>query len=229
MITAEPTSGVVWHANRGAISLAATVKGRPAHVGLQHLGINAFERMLTVVERLQRLKRDVERRRTAYCLEPDAARASILLIGGRSEGGNNFNVVPAECRFTVDRRVNPEEDFDAEKRVLLEVFADARAQGIEIDVEVLQEGRPAVSPADSVPARALARSVADVTGTRPSFELCPGLLETRFYAARGIPAYAFGPGLLSVAHGPREFVKLRSILECAQVYALTAARVLASA
>ena len=32
--------------------------------------------------------------------------------------------------------------------------------------------------------------------------MCPGLLETRFYAAYGIPAFAYGPGLLTVSHGP---------------------------
>ena len=54
------------------------------------------------------------------------------------------------------------------------------------------------------------------------FEMCPGLLETRFYAARGIPAFAYGPGLLTVSHGPNEFVPIRNIAQCA-FYALTAA------
>jgi acetylornithine deacetylase/succinyl-diaminopimelate desuccinylase-like protein len=37
-----------------------------------------------------------------------------------------------------------------------------------------------------------------------------------------IPAYAYGPGLLSVAHGPNEYVDLRKIRDCAAIYALTA-------
>ena len=55
------------------------------------------------------------------------------------------------------------------------------------------------------------------------FELCPGLLEIRFYAERGIPAFAYGPGLLTVPHGPNEFVPIDRIVPCAEVYALTAA------
>jgi acetylornithine deacetylase/succinyl-diaminopimelate desuccinylase-like protein len=39
MLTPEPTSGVIWNANRGAITLQVTVKGRSAHVGLQHQGV----------------------------------------------------------------------------------------------------------------------------------------------------------------------------------------------
>ncbi len=49
MLTAEPTSGVAWNANRGAISLCVRVLGKAAHVGLQHQGANAFERMHEVV------------------------------------------------------------------------------------------------------------------------------------------------------------------------------------
>jgi acetylornithine deacetylase/succinyl-diaminopimelate desuccinylase-like protein len=44
---------VVWNANRGAITLEITVKGKSAHVGRQHEGVNAFERMLAVAQALQ--------------------------------------------------------------------------------------------------------------------------------------------------------------------------------
>jgi acetylornithine deacetylase/succinyl-diaminopimelate desuccinylase-like protein len=49
----------------------------------------------------------------------------------------------------------------------------------------------------------------------------PGLLEIRFYAAQGMPAFTYGPGLLSVAHGPNEYVDLRRIVDTAAIYALT--------
>jgi acetylornithine deacetylase/succinyl-diaminopimelate desuccinylase-like protein len=45
MLMPEPTSGVVWNANRGAISLRVSVRGKSAHVGLQHRGENSFEQM----------------------------------------------------------------------------------------------------------------------------------------------------------------------------------------
>jgi acetylornithine deacetylase/succinyl-diaminopimelate desuccinylase-like protein len=82
-------------------------------------------------------------------------------------------------------------------------------------------------PEDHSLARLLGRTIESVTGTLPAFEMCPGLLETRFYAARGIAAMAYGPGLLSVSHGPNEFVPVRNIRDCAAVYALVAAAALA--
>ena len=107
MLLPEPTSGVVWNANRGAITLEVTVRGRAAHVALQHQGTNAVERALPLLARLFDVKREL-----------DARGGSILLVGGRVDAGSNFNVVPAECRFTIDRRTDPGEDFDAEKQRL---------------------------------------------------------------------------------------------------------------
>jgi acetylornithine deacetylase/succinyl-diaminopimelate desuccinylase-like protein len=36
----------------------------------------------------------------------------------------------------------------------------------------------------------------------------------------------YGPGLLAVSHGPKEFVHIYRIVECASIYARTAAIVL---
>jgi len=226
MLLAEPTSGVVWNANRGAISLRVRVFGKPAHVGLQHQGENAFERMHKVVEKLQQLKNAVEKRTTRFSIGSAHRPNSILMLGGESGGGTNFNVVPAECCFTVDRRINPEEDLAREKRELLGVLQGCRNDGIPLEWEILQEASSASCNQEEVLGRALSGSVQVVTGEAPRFEMCPGLLETRFYSANGVPAYAYGPGLLSVAHGPNEYVDLRRMIESAAVYALTAMEVL---
>jgi acetylornithine deacetylase/succinyl-diaminopimelate desuccinylase-like protein len=226
MLTPEPTGGVVWNANRGAITLKVTVKGKPAHVGRQHEGVNAFEKMFEVVSAVQALKKEVETHVTTYQLSPAAARHSILMIGGRSDSGTNFNVVPDSAWFTIDRRINPEERLEGEKQRLLAVLDGARAKGIDLEVESLQEGASAGTPPGSKLEQALTRNIQEVTGKAPLVEMCPGLLETRFYAARGIPAFAYGPGLLTVSHGPNEFVPIERIVECAGVYAFTAPNLL---
>ena len=215
MLTPEPTGGVIWNANRGAISLRAIMRGKAAHVGRQFDGVNAFERALPAIIRLADIKKEVELRETLQNIAPAAARKSILLLGGRVDAGTNFNVTPDYCSFTIDRRLNPEEDLEEEKRRLCEAL-----EGFE--VEVLQEEPAAATSSEEPLGAILSRHITDVTGKKPSFEMCPGLLETRFYAAHGIPAFAYGPGLLTVSHGPNEFVPIRNISHCALIYALTA-------
>ena len=226
MLTPEPTSGVIWNANRGAVTLRITVKGRAAHVGLQHQGINAFEQMLEVARALQVLKAEVEQRRTQYRIVPEAAARSILMLGGRVEGGANFNVVPEACSFTVERRFNPEEDLETEKAALFSLLDQLRARGIALDTEILQEGFSSGVPEDHPVGRVLADTIEGVLGDRPAFTMCPGILETRWYARKGIPAFAYGPGLLEVSHGPREAIEIERIYQHTLLYALVAARLL---
>ena len=226
MLTPEPTSGVIWNANRGAITLQITVKGKSAHVGLQHQGINAFEQMLQVARALQTLKAEVEKRKSDYRVVPQAAAHSILMLGGRVEGGTNFNVVPEACTFTVERRFNPEENLKTEKTRLFDLLERLQRQGIQLEIEVLQEADSSGFSEDHPVARAIAETIQAVIGERPAFEMCPGLLETRWYARKGIPAFAYGPGFLEVAHGPNESIDIERIYQHTLLYALVAARLL---
>lgn len=227
MLTMEPTGGVVWNANRGVISLRVTVRGKAAHVGHHFRGVNAFQGMLRVAALFEELGREVAQRRTSLDIEPEAARRSVLLLGGELSGGHNFNVVPESVSFTVDRRTNPDEEFDLERERLLEVIERARSLGVECDAEIFQEGRSASTPPEGELGRALAESAGQVTGSAVEVALCPGVLETRHYAALGIPALAFGPGHLSLAHAANERVSVERLIECAEIYALTAARLFA--
>jgi len=111
---------------------------------------------------------------------------------------------------------------------LLGILESCKKDGIPLQWEILQEARSACSSEDAPLGKALSHNIQLVTGEAPCFEMCPGLLEIRFYVAQGIPAYAYGPGLLSVAHGPNEYVDLRRIADTAAVYALTAVDALPS-
>ena len=204
---------------------SVTLKGRPAHVGVHYRGLNAFEQLLKVANRLLALKSEVEEHRTSFAIEPEDARQSIMMLGGEVFGGDNFNLVPASLSFTLDRRFNPEEALEEVRQKLIECFQELEDAGVQLEVEFFQEAASAASPAESEVGCALADSVERVTGKTPRFEMCPGLLEIRFYTERGIPAYAYGPGLLSVSHGPSEFVRLSDVYQSAKIYALTAARV----
>lgn len=227
MLTAEPTGGVVWHASRGAITLRVGVRGREAHVGQAHLGINAFEQMLRVAEPLGTLAQELLERRTAFPMASEEARGSMLVVGGSTGSGANFNVVPGSAWFSVDRRFNPEEELDEELARLSGTIARAAAAaGAEVEVDVLQQAPSAGTDQSHPAAAALARCAEQIEGDPPRFELCPGTLEIRWYAQLGIPAFAYGAGRLDVSHGPDEFIDQAAMRRCAAVYALFAAELL---
>ena len=222
MLMPEPTSGTIWNACRGALTMSITIKGKPVHVVMQKDGVNAFEQMVRLSNALLKHKKTVERRKTRYAILPGESVNSILMLGGICQCGTSFNVVPGTCTFTLERRINPEEDFTEEKRRLLHILDRFRRAGMKLSIDVLQEGISAGISPDSDLGKALVFGITEIEGRKPKFNMCPGLLEIRYYLKKGIPAYAYGPGSLAVAHHPDEFVEIGRVMDCASIYALTA-------
>ena len=225
-ILGEPTGGRIWNAHRGAITLRATVLGKPAHVGLQHEGRNAFEAAIPLLHELHRLKFAVESRRTGWPTDNEEERCSILMLGGEVAGGHQFNVVPDRFSFTIERRFNPEEDLEEVRTELYDVIEASMIGRDDVEVHVIQQARPSGVPADSDLVTSLSRASQVVTGTSPECRLCPGLLESRFYSEANVPVVAYGPGDLEVSHGPSESVEIARLIQHTKVYALTAAGLL---
>jgi acetylornithine deacetylase/succinyl-diaminopimelate desuccinylase-like protein len=154
-------------------------------------------------------------------------RGSMLVVGGSAGAGANFNVVPGSAWFSLDRRFNPEEDLDEELTRLTDTIDEAAAaEGAEVSIEVLQRQPSGRTDQTHPTAVALAECVAAVEGGAPRFEVCPGALDTRWYAQLGIPAFGYGAGRLDVSHGPDEYIDEVAMGRCAAVYARFAGRVL---
>jgi len=220
MLTAEPTGGVIWHACRGAITLRVQTTGREAHVGYAHEGVNAFEHMIRIAEPLTTLSHELLDKRTSFPVQRDEAAGSMLVVGGQAGAGAGFNVVPGSAWFSVDRRFNPEEQLDQElSRLTGMIEAAADAAGAHVDIEVLQAQPSGSTDRDHPAARTLARCIEAVEGAGPMFQLCPGVLDTRWYSQLGIPAFAYGAGRLDVSHGPDEYIDEAAMRRCAGVYA----------
>jgi succinyl-diaminopimelate desuccinylase len=217
MLTAEQSGEVIWNAAKGALSLRVDVRGRPAHVGQAFQGVNSFLHMLAVARPLEGYVHEMQRR------------GSMVVVGGQSGGGSNFNVVPERTWFTIDGRFNPEVDLDAELARIAAIVSDAaRAAGADVSVEMTQLAPPADTPASHSAATLLGRCVAEVTGRPARFELCAGCLDTRWYAQLGVPSFGFGPGRFDVSHGPNEYVDEAAMRRVAACYALYAGRLLAA-
>jgi succinyl-diaminopimelate desuccinylase len=226
MLTAEPTGGVIWHACRGAITLRVQTTGREAHVGYVHEGVNAFEHMIRIAEPLTTLSQRLLNKRTSFPVERDEAAGSMLVVGGQAGAGAGFNVVPGSAWFSIDRRFNPEEELDQElSRLTGMIEAAADAAGAHVDVEVLQAQPSGSTDQDHPAAQTLARCIEAVEGVSPMFQLCPGVLDTRWYSQLGIPAFAYGGGRLDISHGPNEYIDETAMRRCAAVYALFAAQI----
>lgn len=228
MLTAEQSGEAIWHAAKGALSLRVDVHGRPMHVGQADKGVNSFLHLLQVAAPLDEYARHMSTRPTKHPVGAGEASGTMVVVGGQSGGGSNFNVVPSRSWFTVDGRFNPEEDLQVELARITDLVHGAAARvGADVSIEVSQLAAPADTPMDGPPARLLGETVHAVSGAPARFELCPGCLDTRWYAHLGIPAFGYGPGRFEVSHGPDEYVAEDALRRVAVTYAGFAARLLA--
>ncbi len=227
MLTAEQSGGAIWNAAKGAISMRVEVRGRPAHVGQAFKGVNAFLNMIKIAAPLEAYAHQMRGRLTSYSVGEGQEEGTMVVIGGQCGGGSNFNVVPSRAWFTIDGRFNPEEDLEAELARLTAMINDVASQaGADVSINLTQFAPAADTPPVSRAAQVLGQCVSDITGVPSRYELCPGCLDTRWYAQLGIPAFGYGPGRFEVSHGPEEFVDESELHSVAAVYALFAERLL---
>ena len=201
VIMPEASSNTIWNGCRGAFAVEITVKGRSAHAVYPHLGVNAFLEMLEVAQEFKKI-------------DPEKG---TLLMGGALKGGTQFNMVPGVCSFSVDWRFPPDQSLTAVKERVSTLVDTLKEEGKHIDTRVLCETDGFYTPEYEKICTVLTDAVEKIRGGS-LYEICPGFLDIRHFAHKGIPAVAFGPGLLEVAHGPEEYVKINDVIDAFHIY-----------
>lgn len=161
---------------------------------------------------------------------PGLSATTTLNRGVTVTGGTWFGVVPGEAEFACDLRTVPGMTFEA-VRAGIEGWLDARrARDRDLDVELIFEPGlewvpPSAISTDDPLVTSVQHAAARVLGESPELGVFPGATDAPWFAQAGIPTLpSFGPGLVSVAHGPDEYVSLSSLEEAARIYAHTIVR-----
>jgi succinyl-diaminopimelate desuccinylase len=190
-ILLEPTGGVVEGGCQGTLRVVLTVPGRRAHSARSWLGVNAVHGAAGILATLAGY--------AAREVEIDGLQYREGLNAVRIEGGVAGNVVPDTCRVTVNFRYAPDRDEDDALAHVREVFADALAAGVTLEVTDSSGG---ALPGLSEPAAA-----AFVAAVGQPARAKLGWTDVARFAAFGIPALNYGPGDPQLAHTVDEHVR----------------------
>jgi succinyl-diaminopimelate desuccinylase len=192
-ILMEPSDGVVEAGCQGTLRFDVVTRGERAHSARSWKGSNAIHAASDV---LQRLTSYDARRPVIDGLEYHEGLNAVLVAGGVAT-----NVIPDECRVTVNHRFAPDRS-EAEALAFVREFFD----GYEIEVTDSAAG---ALPGLSVPAAAA--FVEAVGGTpNPKF----GWTDVAQFTQLGVPAVNFGPGDPMFAHKQDEHVPIAQIVSC---------------
>lgn len=207
LLVAAQTSNRLVLEERGVMWVRATTKGRAAHAGAPHHGESAILRMNQVISRLQAdLLPEIEHRKSA------SGQQSTLSIG-KIRGGENTNVVPDTCSIEIDRRILPQEDFDAAFEELKRFLASAGAQ----EVELLTGTAGFSAREDGAALQAFSQAIRQLTGKPPERLNVVGASDARYFARDGAEIIVFGPGDGADSHKPNESVPLAEMADAALI------------
>jgi succinyl-diaminopimelate desuccinylase len=198
-ILLEPTGGWVEAGCQGTLHARATTRGQRAHSARPWMGSNAIHSMSGVLAGVVGYEPET--------VIVDGLEYHEAMQVVRIEGGVANNVVPDECRLTVNRRFAPSRSIDEAESEVRHLLAGAD------EIEMLSAS-PAAAPNLGDPL------VAEFVGTldlavRPKL----GWTDVARFAARGVPALNFGPGDPTLAHTAAERVTRGDIDGCFNVLA----------
>jgi succinyl-diaminopimelate desuccinylase len=191
----EPSSGQIEGGCQGTLRAEVTAAGKRAHTARSWMGRNAIHEAGDILA--------VLRAYTPREPEVDGLRYHEGLNAVAIRGGVAGNVVPDECVVTVNYRFAPDRDGQQAAEFVRSLFA---AWPVTV-VDVAESARPGLGDP------AAASFVATVgVGLGPRAKL--GWTDVARFAALGIPAVNYGPGLPELAHTAGEYVETAAIAEC---------------
>lgn len=208
--------------NKGVLWAEVVVKGKAAHASMPHKGVNAFERMVKLAIEFSRLNKKISKRRTKYEMRDRVSKTPSFVMGGLLEGGVKVNVVPGMAKFSIDRRLIPEEDPELVKKEIEQVIKifNRKHRDSTVHVKFFSDGISSVSKKDDGFFKVVADAIKTVTGKRAKFNMMPGATDIRYFMRKGIPSIGYSAKGGESWHSDNEFVYIDSLVDTAKVYAL---------
>lgn len=213
-VVGEPSSMIAVVGHKTGSAYSGTVTGREVHSSLAPQGVNAVEYAARVIERIRRMGVRLvaeEPRHEGYEVPYSTMQTGVV------SGGSVSNIVPALCTFRFDMRTLPGTDPDGlvaelQAYVREELLPEMRATDPKADIVLKLNGRvPGFAIDDEAP---LVRYVRRLAGSNAP----PGFVtfgsEAGLFQQAGIPAVICGPGSITQAHKPDEYVSLEQLALC---------------
>lgn len=208
-IIGEPTSMQIVNSHKSVHLFEVIVKGREAHSSLVTEGISAN---MIAIELLAVLWKVAENERRDRCDEAFDPPWSTLTVG-TIQGGTAPNILAGECRFTFDLRCLPDRDaadvlapfWSAVEQSRARLLAEAPETGIAVtrlaDVPALR--REAGGAAERISTM--------LSGSNQVASAVSYGAEAGQFQEAGLSAVICGPGSITVAHRPDEYIEVSQI------------------
>lgn len=211
-IVGEPTSMQLVVGHKGKTAMRATCRGRAGHSSQAPEFVNALHLATDLVGAIRALQ---ESHRDEGPQDPAFGVPHSTLHVGLLHGGVALNIVPDLAEIELEFRHLADDWLDTMVQRIRHAVEEISLRAREIDaecgitVDVVHAYPGLDTPSDSEAIRVVSHHLGDQASRKVDFGT-----EGGFFAAAGVPTVVCGPGSITVAHKPDEFVEISQLDEC---------------
>jgi succinyl-diaminopimelate desuccinylase len=202
----EPTGLEILRAHRGILWLKIRTRGKTAHGSMPHLGINAIDKMNTL---LNRLKNHI------IPHQPDDLLGGCSMSINRINGGTATNIVPDFCDIELDIRTLPSQAHAEIIKDLRDICDQLHAndQNFNAEISIIRAVEALQTDADDSFVKAVCTATG-ITETKAAGFTTDGTHFKKLNA----PVLIFGPGDGTLCHQPNEYIEIAEMEKAAACY-----------
>jgi len=206
IIVPEPTGMHIMRAHRGILWLKITTVGKTAHGSMPHLGINAIEKMVTLIQ-------DLRKHRIDYPVHPLLGGCSMSI--NQIEGGQAPNIVPDQCSIRVDIRTLPGQAHNVVIQDIERLFEQLKRHDKDFDASIsVVRSVPALETEADNP---FLKQVCKAVGT-DEVRAVGFTTDGPWLARLNAPVIILGPGDPAMCHKPNEYIAIDQLEQAKEAY-----------
>ncbi|MGR3179240.1 MAG: M20 family metallopeptidase [Candidatus Anammoxibacter sp.] len=200
---------------KGALFFEITSYGKQAHGSTPDLGVNAIWNLMELLERIKTLK--FARMSHPYHTPPTINLGGII-------GGVAHNIVPGECKATLDIRYLPGDSKESILQTIENIIQDVQKSNTtaRFKVNVSSNLLPSEVSPDNPLVEIISKHTESVLNIRPQVNGMSGATINKQLLAKGITSVGFGPGDNGGAHIANESVDIKELVDFAKIMGLVA-------
>lgn len=220
-IVGEPSNYEYAIGHRGLEWIEIRVKGKAAHGGVPHLGVNAISKAAKLILRIEeKLYPKLEERYNEY-MGP-----SVMNFGTIS-GGSQPSTVADWCSIKLDRRYVPGETVESVFKEYQDIIDELKEEDKDFDAELIRvednfltlDHLYLMTDPNEPIVLSTKKAIESVIGKEPEITRRRGWTDAALLSNFGkIPTVVTGPGNISYSHTKDERIEIKHLIDYVDIY-----------